>query len=349
MSESFDEELAILLAQDRGRGSKEGGKSRGGRKPRRYLAGAPEVMVKITGWGHSPHGLMKNGKTTRSIIGHALYITRHGKLEAETSDGSTIDGKEAMEEYLGRKYAPKDGHAKANNRESLHMVLSMPAGTDPEDVRQAARAFLQKRYGDNRPYIFVLHTDTENPHVHALIKNEGYDGRKLDYQKGELQKLREEFAFEMNERGVFADATPRATRGVVEKAIKQTIRHIVQGDPDRKTPRSPRRSHVLEAQVKDAIVNGEDTGPWLEKIKARQADIRSALLAEAQALRDKQDGRADKMASLIEGFVARMPAPMTRRDRIRADAHAKMAQRGGELDAREAARRGDESEEQNVI
>ena len=314
VSESFDEEMDVLVGRDKGKASKKGKiGGGGGQRPRRYLAGAPEVMVKITGWGHSIGGLEgAKGNKVRSIEAHLKYITRHSKLEAETSDGMTISDAAGLKDYMERVYH-KEGKAPAKNRESLHVVLSMPSGTEPEAVRAGAREFLMNRFGDNHRFIFVLHTDTDNPHVHAVVQNRGFDGRKLHYEKGELQKMRQEFADSMNEQGVFADATPRSVRGVIEKSAIQSWLHMLKGD-DKRTPRMPKK---LGMQIADAVNNPDRPKPWLAAIYTRQEEIRGGLAREIEALRVSGEKGGLRKADLIERFLNAMPPIRTQDERIR--------------------------------
>lgn len=315
MSETFDEEMEILVGRSKGKASKKdkiGGA--GGPRPRRYLAGAPEVMVKVTGWGQSIHGVDgAAGNKVRSIEGHLKYITRHSKLDAETSDGMIIVDAAGLKDYMERVYK-QDNKVPEKNRESLHVVLSMPAGTEPEAVRAGAREFLMNRFGDNHRFLFVLHTDTDNPHVHAVVQNRGFDGRKLHYEKGELQKMRQEFADSMNEQGVFADATPRSIRGVVEKSAIQSWLHMLKGD-DKRAPRMPKK---LGMQIADAVNNPDRPKPWMAAIYARQDEIRGGLAREIEALRASGEKGGIRKAEVIETFLRAMPPIRTQEDRLRA-------------------------------
>lgn len=314
MTETFDEELDVLLGRTKGKAANDGKVGGGsGKRPRRYLAGAPEVMVKITGWGHSLAGNGVGGKSMRSIAAHVKYITRKNTLDVETSEGIVTNDKDAIEEHLTRLFGDTTNKPGSKQRESLHLVLSMPAGTEPEAVRSGARTFLRNRFGDNHAFFFVLHTDTDNPHVHAVVKNRGYDGRKLHYEKGELQTMRQEFADAMNAQGVFADATPRSIRGVVEKSAIQSWLHMLKGD-EKRAPRMPKK---LAMQIADAVKNPDRPKPWLDAIQAKQAEIRDGLRAEIAALRELGTPSSMRKAGIISAFLDRMPPVRTQDDRLR--------------------------------
>ena len=96
---------------------------------------APQVMVKVTGGGR--------GEDDRSV---------------------TRDGKEALRAVvdqwrLGGSRIPEV----SQRREAFNIMLSMPAGTRPECVLQAAREFAKTELANHR-YVMVLHTHQANPH-----------------------------------------------------------------------------------------------------------------------------------------------------------------------------------------
>lgn len=94
---------------------------------------------------------------------------------------------------------------------------SMPPGTDRAAVTDAGRAFAREEFGDQRDYVFAAHDDEAHPHVHIVVLARGYDGRRLNPRKADLQRWRERFARELRDRGVEANATPRRTRGVTQQ------------------------------------------------------------------------------------------------------------------------------------
>src|SRR5690554_1829047 len=161
--------------------------------------------------------------------------------------------------------------------------MSMPTGTDPRDVKGAARAFAKRQFGQNHQYVMALHTDTDSPHVHLTVKSLGYDGRRLNVKKGDPQKWREAFATELERRGVEAEATPRATRGVIKKGVSQVVHHI------REKGQTP---HVDRAKVREALgdFHAQRSGeapkprPWEDRLKERQTYVRKAWLAAAKDL-----------------------------------------------------------------
>src|SRR3546814_6508611 len=63
---------------------------------------------------------------------------------------------------------------------AVAMVFSMPAGTDPETVKQAVRETAERMIGDNHDYLMALHTDTPRPHVHLTVQAEGLNRKRFD-------------------------------------------------------------------------------------------------------------------------------------------------------------------------
>lgn len=280
---AIEAENALEGALNSGKVRRKGNNTRKLRsKAARVAKGSPEVMVKITGFG----------KGAQHVKAHLDYISRNGKLELETDRGDILEGKAEVKE-LFQQWAEdfSDSPRHKNQRDTMHMVLSMPEGTPQEAVRSAARAFTKKTFGGNHEYVFALHTDEPHPHVHVTVKMLGFDGTRLNPRKADLQAWREGFAQEMRDQGVDAEATPRPVRGVVRKPENTIVRHIERGD-ERHPPRVPR---VKAARIKDAAeelsaeAKGEPTPakPWEAKIKERQQATRSAWLEAAEALATK--------------------------------------------------------------
>jgi len=175
--------------------------------------GASQVVVKISGGGR---GML-------AIAAHMRYISRQGKpevggrgesLELEDENGDKIAGAQAIKDlhfewrHAG-SYVPDD----TKRREACNIVLSMPAGTHARHVLDAARDFARETF-EGHKYVFVLHEDTDSPHVHLAVKSERRDGRRLNPRKADLQRWRESFAAKLQDRGVNAIATRSSTRGV---------------------------------------------------------------------------------------------------------------------------------------
>ena len=105
-------------------------------------------------------------------------------------------------------------------------MLSMPAGTDPAKVRDAARGFAREVFADRFDYVFVRHTDADHPHVDIAVRALGDHGERLNPKKADLEAWRQVFAHALRDRGVEAEATPRRARGVTRKAERAPLRRI---------------------------------------------------------------------------------------------------------------------------
>lgn len=185
----------------------------------------PEVMVKIT-------NRLGAGKGMAAIREHLTYISRNGKLELETDTGELIADKASRAAYTREWQEQVRGKSIAElspRREAINIILSMPAGTPPDKVREAASEFLKEEFGDRHRYCFVLHTDTDKPHVHACVLAAPLTkGKRLNPRKADLQRWREGFAEQLRQRGIDANATPRRTRGATHQTQRQSAHHARQ-------------------------------------------------------------------------------------------------------------------------
>ncbi len=105
----------------------------------------------------------------------------------------------------------------SRRREAFNIMLSMPQGTDPKIVQQAARDFAQAELKDHS-YVMVLHEHRANPHVHLAVRAESRFGARLNPRKADLHRWRETFAEKLRGRGIEAEATRQATRGANRRA-----------------------------------------------------------------------------------------------------------------------------------
>jgi type IV secretion system T-DNA border endonuclease VirD2 len=266
----------------------------------------PEVMVKVS-------GAAKGAKHLRE---HLAYITRNGKLTAEVSDASNggeatlLEGSADVRQLAAEWYARSGSDRRSNTRETVNMVLSMPAGTDRKALAVAAAAFARAEFGGKFDYILVNHEDTDHPHAHLTIRARNDRGQRLDPRKEDLQRWRERFAAQLRQTGVEAAATPRRARGVVQKATRQAIRHM-----DKR-----RGSNTTRWRIQQAVrtLQSERTGkapdePWRKAIADRQRKIRAAWGTVAVALERQGDVG---LAIQVRSFIAAMPPVATQQDQM---------------------------------
>lgn len=174
------------------------------------LRRAPQVMVKVTG----------GGRGMKAIAAHFRYISKSGRLEMEDERGDTLRGKESVHDLadewrLGGSLIP-DETEPGHRREAFNIMLSMPRGTDPMSVKWAAREFAKTELSDQK-FVMVLHDHQANPHVHISVRAESKHGGRLNPRKTDLHRWRETFAARLRERGIEAEATRQAIRGVTRR------------------------------------------------------------------------------------------------------------------------------------
>jgi len=277
-------------------------------KLQRITSRVPEVMVKVS-------GRQRGGGHTAA---HLEYIGRHGKLEVETSDGEKLESVKDLRD-LAQEWA-EDEAATTKRRDpltSISMVLSMPPGTDPDTVYQAARAFARTEL-ERFPYAMALHTDADHPHVHLTVAARGEGGERFNPRKDDLAGWRESFARELRARGIEAEATPRRARGVIQKMERTPIRKI----RDRAEAGTAELPRVLQSSRAEAAAMAQEkpakARPWEVSAIVRQSEVRASYEKAATELDASADPADRKLAEQTRAFVASMPDPMTRdRDQAR--------------------------------
>lgn len=287
----------------------------------RIVAKAPEAMVKVTGRSRGGAGHLKS---------HLDYITRNGKLQAETQDGERITDRAGLRDlhdvWLMRNAAMQRGKPNPNAAQSVAIILSMPPGTPRDRVEDAARTWARETLGGRYDYIMARHDDTKHPHVHVTVRAVGYDGKRLAPGPDDLQAWRERFARELRRLGVEAEATPRQARGVVRKAAKGPIVGMERRGVEPRVRRAERQAAERDAKAPKP----PQPRDWSRDIQARQDSIRRAYLSHADEL--AQGDTADRrLAHDIRRFVADMPVPLTRRQALAAELRHVLEQRPGRV------------------
>lgn len=221
-------------------------------KLRAMVRRAPQVVVKLV---RAPKGM-------KGISNNLTYISRDGLIEIEDQDGQVIQGKEAVADL---KAEWRDGGmpiaADSTMRDAFHLVLSMPARTDPLSVQRAARDFAKREFSGFQ-YVMVLHTfetdpdphPSPHPHVHLTVKATGLDGIRLNPRKADLQRWREEFAEALREHGIEATTTSRIHRTTHER---WTVRHLHEPSKTRETLERLKRTTRRQGRAKEVMRNYE--------------------------------------------------------------------------------------------
>jgi Domain of unknown function (DUF4386)/MobA/VirD2-like, nuclease domain len=109
----------------------------------------------------------------RSLKEHLAYITRNGKLDGERESGELIRGAAGVQSLAAEWWGDCGIDRPTRARDTINLILSMPPGTDPQAVAEAARAFAHETFGNNYDYLLAHHNHDsdpkrpENPHAHA--------------------------------------------------------------------------------------------------------------------------------------------------------------------------------------
>lgn len=270
---------------------------------------APEVMVKITG----------GAKNVQRLKAHLNYIStrEREKVPLENELGDEISGKDGVndviEDWRATGYRiPDEGERR---KESFHIVLSMPPGTDRDGVANAAREFSKENF-ERHQWVFAVHKDEDHPHVHLAVKAVDMDGRRMNPRIEDLQRWRELFAEKLREQGIEANATPRKIRGIVMKAEKQAVKHI---DEEFRTGKRKDGSWIVESRkklVEDEINYGKKKeNPYADKILASRKKVVQTYGVVAKKLAESELSEDRKLALEIAQFVSSMPTLETRHER----------------------------------
>lgn len=258
---------------------------------------APEVVVRVTGRQHG----------RGHVLANFSYISRlgHGEEEAlalHTSDGDTIqDGREM--EILAQdwhEWEMGDG-ARRKGATSISMILSMPIGTDPERLKDAALGFARQEFA-NRSWVASLHVDRDHPHVHLTIARRDNDGRRFHPDRDDLFRYRRRFAEKLREHGIDANATPAKTRGIDPTHEPFAARKVREngGIPQLDSSRADRIARYRDGGLADPV----------EAVLARQhAAVRGAYDQALAELKMSPSLVDQAVAKSLAHFVAALQPP----------------------------------------
>lgn len=267
---------------------------------------APEVMVKVLSQGSS---------NLKAVGRHFDYIGRQGDLALESDDGYALSGRvgEELIDDWGldidelRPQAALTALPARKPMKLVHkLVFSMPAGTPPQKVLTAVRNFAREEFHGQHRYAMVLHTDEPHPHVHLVLRATSEDGRRLNIRKATLRHWRSQFAQQLRNLGVPANATERTVRGEDRKSTKDGIyRARLRGDST--TDRAKAEGVAREL----AAIGGIRPEPGKRTLMATRAAIQDGWKSVA----DKLVLRGDRqLAAEVTRFAGVMDRPQTDRE-----------------------------------
>ena len=261
-------------------------------------SGAGQAVLKITGYS----------KSQSLLAAHSAYISRNGKLPVKGRSNNNV-GKEELREKQ-KMWIAEDRSKNKNRRIAVKMILSAPKGSDPNKVERAASSFADNTFGDNHDYFSVLHTDTDNPHVHLVVQMQGFNGKRLNPRKANLSEWRESFANELRQQGIRVISTSRASRGVGKKTDKLAVAKM------RERGETPYYEAALHNDLKQKKAEGPGVPPWERKQKETNETFRRRYKLMGQALGQSKDADVQQRGKEIIQFAKELPVPMTRRESI---------------------------------
>lgn len=285
----------------------------------RVSSRAPEVMVKVS-------GRTRDGGHLKA---HMEYITRNGKIEAETDYGR-VKGKEAVNDlhadWSDDEIIYKGQHNVRRAPLSVNMVLSMPPGIDREAFRNAVRDFVDAEIRPRADVIVAFHDDTMHPHAHVTVRGRQHSGHAFNPGKVVLEHYRERFAAALRARGIEAEATPRFARGRTMKADRQHMRHMrAKGLVPRNDQRAISEVYGERRKDREHKVNGDERRqgqnragrPWETAAINRSEGVRAIYSAAARDLARSDDVADQQLARQVEQFLRSIHTPVFRRDLYR--------------------------------
>jgi hypothetical protein len=274
----------------------------------RTVRRVPEAVVKV---------LSRDSNKFASVGRHLNYIGRYGELDLETDDGNEIKGKDLGRQLMEDWDLDLDEHrrqsdlASAGGREPPKLVhklmFSLPPGTPPQGVLAAAKNFLREEFALKHRYAFVLHTDEAHPHVHAVVKAVSERGVRLNIKKATLREWRREFARQLREQGIEANATERAVRG--EGRINKSD-GVFRAERRGVSTHTRARVERAAAELAKGKLRPE---PGRAKLLKTRKEVERGWHALVEILRG--EGQRE-LASDVMGFIGEMPVARTERDQI---------------------------------
>lgn len=279
----------------------------------RVVRRTPEVLVKVTG----------RKKGAEHLAAHLDYIGRKGEIPLETRDGELISSKSEARQ-IAEEWSEALAWRRGATVSAVSMVFSMPAGTDPEAVKQAVRETAERLIGDNHDYLMALHTDTPRPHVHLTVQAEGLNRRRFDPRREDLFRFREGFAETLRSRGVEAEATPRYTRGQGRAGTSMALTQL--RDRIRKgVSRQPTEADMRQAREAMLIALGKAEQPaFVGKSRMRWEAIKSRYGAAADRLDQSGKDEDRVLAREVRQFLRDRAEIETVPDKVLRDAERRV-------------------------
>ncbi|MCF6298938.1 MAG: relaxase/mobilization nuclease domain-containing protein [Thiomicrorhabdus sp.] len=260
----------------------------------RDIAKHPQAVVKVSSWVSS-----KSQMRSR-----AEYYSRDGDLDFKNSEGETIPKKDI--EVIINHWGYLDRiHAKKNPKKSriaAMITLSSEKGTTVADLNLAVQRMADKKTFSNHEFIYVVHTDTDNPHAHIMLRAIGKDNSRLRLNKPELRVLREEWSESLREAGMKSTSSSRHSRGVWRENTKLSTRKL-----------RDRTGSPTEGDNNKMARNGLAQQDYLTGVRGK---VIKKHLKLAKILRGLGDPAINRFAELVENY-AELPPVKQQKDYLK--------------------------------
>jgi len=239
------------------------------------------------------------------------YIGREGKLGLETDTGERVGGKR-FERHLTEDWnLDLEAHERQTERsirgrkppKLVHnIVFSMPPGTRSVKVLHAVQKLALNEWQFKHRYAMTLHTDDDHPHVHVVVKALSEQGVRLNIKKATLRAWRQQFAANLRELDVAANATERAVRGHTKTHRSDGA---FRGAAREGSSLANDRNKLFMRDWSAGALNG---GKGEETLERTRQNVLQGWRAVSNRLRTDGDY---ELARHVDTFVAQMPPAKT--------------------------------------
>ena len=261
-----------------------GGRSHSGGRPHSGGGrgkGSREVVIKrIRPDGKDAPAFKHAGRKGVAALSHMYDYTSQGfTKELRNENGEAIRNKEEANAHM-QTMMDLMRAANKDKRDYLHQHFVMSIGRfdpnqsggrsnlsdeDLERLNEAAAATLKEALGDKAPYVYSIHTDTDNPHVHVTLPNCSYDGKALHFSNAELLRWRKIYARELRARGFDAVATSKSQQKAIETLKKNHEELTKRNKQNQLTARQKKyngrlvsdAAKMLSKKLREDLANGE--------------------------------------------------------------------------------------------
>ena len=202
-------------------------------------------------WSHGPEGM------TRQMREASL----RGALPLATSTGTMIDSPEAAHEVAKSWKRDLRSHSP---RDTAHIIISAKPGTPRDMFVGAARATLAREFAGHK-YAFSLHSDRAHLHVHAIVRMDNAEGKRLHPNIGDFKRWRETMAHQARERHIAMEPSSRFDQALTPAYKLGDVRAMARG-----TPTEAQRRRVEARQTRAVHIPTRDEGRARAQANARE-------------------------------------------------------------------------------